>query len=449
MDTQRTSGPTGRNFGDTIRQGMRAASGRARGYTLTFLDPTRSKRANEYERIVNPYVVIGRNKDCDISYDESWATVSGRHAIIRIHGDDFILEHQGMNPTYVNGKEITGQWHLQSGDELRFSAEGPRLRFTNMDGGYVPVSNPLGTAWKTLGPFRYVLLMLVFSVVGIIGFIAYEKWCGDEIVPCIKVDVPKDLEKFNDYIYYIDVKKVEVRLPGGGGFQTFQVPDELNFKWSGTGFLTDDDKFITSRHVVQPWVYLSEFQGFPCQMEGGPLIYLNENQQRGGQVLVTFEAKSSSHSFTFTSDALRIDKSLDDLVCDGQFRVANPKDGSSDWAILDYSGKKSNVKIDRDLSENLVKGNLVYPIGYPLGLHISGGALNPIYSGASTISQAGLPNKMIYSGGGVIQPGVSGGPVFYNKGDECNPNWVVIGIVQGTTGINSGFGTFVPVKWVQ
>jgi len=65
-------------------------------------------------------VTIGRSVDCDIVLTER--QVSRRHAQIRRTDDQYILEDLGSkNGTYVNGREVTGPYVLQDGDEIQIA----------------------------------------------------------------------------------------------------------------------------------------------------------------------------------------------------------------------------------------------------------------------------------------------------------------------------------------
>jgi DNA-binding response OmpR family regulator len=65
-------------------------------------------------------VTIGRSVDCDIVLTER--QVSRHHAQIRRTNSQYILEDLGSkNGTYVNGREVTGPYVLQDGDEIQIA----------------------------------------------------------------------------------------------------------------------------------------------------------------------------------------------------------------------------------------------------------------------------------------------------------------------------------------
>lgn len=65
-------------------------------------------------------VIIGRSEDCDIVLVER--QVSRHHARIRRLDSQYVLEDLGSrNGTYVNGREVTGPYVLQDGDEIQIA----------------------------------------------------------------------------------------------------------------------------------------------------------------------------------------------------------------------------------------------------------------------------------------------------------------------------------------
>jgi pSer/pThr/pTyr-binding forkhead associated (FHA) protein len=72
-------------------------------------------------------LVVGRQAECDLQLTEGHA--SRRHAKVMLGSDGVWVEDLGSaNGTFVNGVQITGRVHLQSGDRLRFDVEEFDLR---------------------------------------------------------------------------------------------------------------------------------------------------------------------------------------------------------------------------------------------------------------------------------------------------------------------------------
>ena len=93
---------------------------------------TQSKYHNigEAQKIIIDQVELGRDSSCQVRFDESFETVSRKHAAIVRDGNNWELVHLSTsNPTLVNGQPIQGHYYLQSGDEIQLSAGGPRMGF--------------------------------------------------------------------------------------------------------------------------------------------------------------------------------------------------------------------------------------------------------------------------------------------------------------------------------
>ncbi|MGE3166636.1 MAG: FHA domain-containing protein [Planctomycetota bacterium] len=82
-------------------------------------------------------LVIGRDSDCDVRFEQTRdLEVSGHHAEIRT-GDDRTLTVADLgstNGTWLNGKEVTDERPLASGDIVELGPGGPRLRVTILRG---------------------------------------------------------------------------------------------------------------------------------------------------------------------------------------------------------------------------------------------------------------------------------------------------------------------------
>ncbi|MEL6143511.1 MAG: FHA domain-containing protein, partial [Bacteroidota bacterium] len=76
---------------------------------------------------------------------------------------------------------------------------------------------------------------------------------------------PEELRSLYPNIYLLEARNIRLTKDNG------EVV-ELESRWFGTGFLTDDGRFITARHVVEPWFYPTEEDGFEELMLANVLI---------------------------------------------------------------------------------------------------------------------------------------------------------------------------------
>jgi hypothetical protein len=86
--------------------------------------------AGESQKIIVDQIELGRDSACQVRFDESFETVSRRHAAIVKEGENWkIIPLSQTNPTFVNGTPIQGDTDLKTGDEIRLSSKGPLMGF--------------------------------------------------------------------------------------------------------------------------------------------------------------------------------------------------------------------------------------------------------------------------------------------------------------------------------
>ena len=78
-------------------------------------------RAGHREGFDKAYIALGRHPLSDLSFDaDKDLDVSSRHAAVLLAGDRYVLRDVGSrNGTFVNGRRITADHELASGDRLR------------------------------------------------------------------------------------------------------------------------------------------------------------------------------------------------------------------------------------------------------------------------------------------------------------------------------------------
>jgi pSer/pThr/pTyr-binding forkhead associated (FHA) protein len=87
-------------------------------------------QAGEKQEIMLDVIILGRDTDCHVRFDENFRTVSHHHASIVKEGDNWRLIHLSKkNTTFLNGKAVQDSWYLQSGDEIQLAVNGPKLIF--------------------------------------------------------------------------------------------------------------------------------------------------------------------------------------------------------------------------------------------------------------------------------------------------------------------------------
>lgn len=154
------------------------ASGR-KYYILEHKTESQYHHSGESQKIIVDQIELGRDSSCQVRFDESFETVSRRHAAIVKEGDGWkLIPLSQTNGTYVNGQPVQGEWHLTSGDEIRLSSRGPVMGFIVPQGKQSVVSS-IGLTERmslfrqqALRPYKRALIImgivLVLAVAGLI-----------------------------------------------------------------------------------------------------------------------------------------------------------------------------------------------------------------------------------------------------------------------------------------
>ena len=102
-----------------------------RYFILEHKDASKYHKAGESQKIIIDQVELGRDKNCQVRFDdETYPTVSRRHAAIVKEGDKWkLVQLSKTNSTFLNSRPIATEWYLENGDEIQLSVGGPRMGF--------------------------------------------------------------------------------------------------------------------------------------------------------------------------------------------------------------------------------------------------------------------------------------------------------------------------------
>jgi len=487
----------------SVGAGMKSLFG-AGGRTYYILEHKVSSEryhAGEHQEIIVDYIELGRDPRCQVRFGEEFKTVSRRHAAITREGNNWVLKHLSKtNPTLINGRPVAKQFFLQNGDEIQLSMEGPKLGFLIPAQNSV---NSIGLTRRlslfrqqALRPYKQAITaisMIFLLAIGVGGFFLWQqnkvieeqKKLINELLSNIRrfegdtdslrrvisesqatqnilknqiaqlqetvrngvgvntsgtgtggnqVPATVELDPLFPSVYFIKADKIVVSYQG-------RTEESTDYSWSGTGFLLDNKKFITARHVIEPWFFFTEDD------QTGMLLNMIANN--GGTVVAYFTAYSPDGSIlSFKSTDFNLDRSGD------QYYTANDNNGNEvllkiapdlddrDWASY-ITNKTGIIKADAQLSNNLNQQDKLHILGYPLGFGASNpNDISPIY-GSCIVSSDGLRNGLIYVTDRNFEHGNSGGPVFILKDGQ----YFAIGIVSAGAGGSTGF--IVPISAVR
>ncbi|MDE5625673.1 MAG: trypsin-like peptidase domain-containing protein, partial [Muribaculaceae bacterium] len=233
-------------------------------------------------------------------------------------------------------------------------------------------------------------------------------------------------------VYYVMALGFEVTTPYGQRYEikcgngSGQIPG-----WSGTGFLLSDGRFVTARHVVEPWYFLD---GGDTSRE---MLSLNILASNGGRVVARFGAVSSTgDQILFSSSDCQTDRSGDQLrrTRSGEIVAVAPT-GARDFATVS-TGRAGGLPFSPEASRTLSRGTKLTVLSFPLGLGANSyNDINPVY-GSATVAADGLQDGMILTTETTYEKGSSGGPVFIT---DSSGQLVVVGITSAIAGRSTGF----------
>ena len=169
-----------RTVAGSVGAGMGAifnSSGRTY-YILEHKTNSKYHSAGESQKIIIDQIEMGRDSSCQVRFDESFDTVSRKHAAIVRDGQNWQLIHLSTsNPTLVNGRPVEGSYYLQSGDEIQLSVGGPRMGFIVPQGKQALTSSIRLTErmnlfrQQALAPYRRAIWILAtVLLLTIVGF---------------------------------------------------------------------------------------------------------------------------------------------------------------------------------------------------------------------------------------------------------------------------------------
>ena len=506
----KTTQPYKRSLAGSIGAGMGSVFGGSgkKYYILEHKISSKYHKLGESQEIIVDQIEIGRDPKCQVRFDESFQTVSRRHAAIVKDGEQWkLVQLSDTNSTFLNGQKVQKDWYLQNGDEIQLSINGPKMGFIIPSGnkatvGSIGLSRRLSLfRQQALRPYKTAIAVLGILLILSIGGLSTWKVISDkqwndrfaraeldrieaeklhelaltelkEQNDSIKGDLlsekerndkmekdfnrrirnmqgqinnpPKSINKDNinntaienclPYIYFIIVEKIEVTLPSG---EVRVIEDMI---WRGTGFLLNDGRFITARHVSEGWYYV---------VDGGKInenmLPFNRVANNGGKVVAYFNAFSSSgDQFSFRSDQFICNRSTDESVIDEDgATVKIARLDNTDWAYMRVN-RSGGLLFDSNKSSNLERGTKLTVLGFPLGLGANSSSdINPIY-GSGVVADNGLNRGVILTTETSYEKGNSGGPVFYT---DPSGNLSVVGIVSGGGGRSTGY--VVPLSAVR
>ena len=464
-----------------------------RYYILEHKDASQYHKAGESQKIIIDQIELGRDGNCQVRFDESFATVSRRHAAIVREGDRWkLVQLSKTNSTFLNGRPVDTEWYLENGDEIQLSIGGPRLGFIVPAGKQSLVSSIKMTERldlfrkQALKPYKTAIASLFALLIILGGGAGYVIYNQDEDINDLKAKTEyqeamfkqareqwkKDSVAFAKDIAEAKAKaaaqKKETIRPASDDIASqldlvkssvYAVLTEVYIADSnekqiiatslGTGFLMSDGRFITARHCVEPWMF-----------DAGQMQQYYALANTTGYVKIyskIYAANKDGDVFSFDSSDFMIDRSYDSPVTvpfeldgksynlTGAVAFGTKASLGNDWAYI-KTNKQGTIVDGSAISDKLKSGLTVHLLGFPQGNGIADGndmkkMPEPIYNSMS-ISRDGLNDSrciMISQG---VDHGNSGGPAFVMDQGVLK----VIGIVSRGDNKSAFYNHLVPMS---
>lgn len=475
-----------------------------RYFILEHKDSSKYHKAGESQKIIIDQVELGRDSHCQVRFDESFPTVSRKHAAIVKDGDRWkIVPLSKINSTYLNGRRIENEWYLENGDEIQLSTGGPRMGFIVPAGKQSLVSSIKMTERldlfrkQALRPYKTAIvvmavMLLLISCGG--GYKIYDQHLINQRLVAqqdsikadndtLKVRIANTSEELARNVDVIsDLEKQIANLKGryprsninGGGGKTPPPPKETvdlkgmekDVYYIGLlGYQITDANGQTGVAEVGDSLFeekVSGMSGTGFLLSDGtfvtarhvtePWYYSSDNLSVKLNICATngikvdallYAVSPAGNEYILKSSDFKYDRSQDKIIpFTEDFKIREVSIGSSDHASASVGGGGS-LSYDSQLSKNLKAGDKLIILGYPLGLGKSGGSVAASYSSAE-VARDGLADAgYILTTTTGFEHGNSGGPVFAER-DGKN---IVIGIVSAGAGRSTGF--VVPISRVK
>ena len=500
----RETEPYKRSFSASVGSGLGSLFGGSgkQYFILEHKVGSKYHKMGESQEIIVDNIELGRDSSCVVRFDESFSTVSRRHAaIIKDSNNWKLVQLSATNPTLLNGRKVAEQWYLQNGDEIQLAVGGPKLGFIVPTGnkasvGSIGLSRRMSLFRKqALRPYKQAMTALSIAFLLIVGglsawifsqdkevkFLISEQRrleqlrsediaMRDSIMDVLQSSLDAgaalqvEIDRINSqprppapapapapvapgriqaseqaiaacepYVYFVSATKIVVTYPNGN------VEEEDLEGMSGSGFLLNDGRFVTARHVAEPWFY---------PVSGGEVIdafvTLNLIAHNGGSVVMHFRATSSSGDvINFTNQQItRNNRSDRTQILDDGRRIVSAGLNDTDWAHF-RTNKTRGLRHDAAMSGRLERGTHLVVLGFPLGITGDGRTVTPQLSSGITTAN-GLTEGIILTANTSYEQGNSGCPAFYL---DASGNLAVIGIISAGAGRSTGI--IVPISVIN
>lgn len=491
--------PYKRSLAGSVGAGMKSVFGGEgkRFYTLVHKVSSKYHKAGESQQIIVDQIELGRDPRCQVRFDESFTTVSRRHAAIVKDGNNWkLVQLSKVNTTFLNGHKVLNEWYLQNGDEIQLSTNGPKLGFIIPEGkkgtvGSIGLTARLNLFRKqALRPYKNAIWGMVAALLVTVGIGTWELVDlnselvnkGREIAILIDLnkgnaqiidslayeliennrkikDYEAKIEKMSSRISSADARAKEamekIQSIEGGQQSTFGLEQCMkdtyfcycfievdegsgNIVWSsgGTAFLLNNGRLVTAQHVINP------FMSYPSNDEEAMVnAIMSQEPELFMCYFVAVSPKGDKIRYKYPLAKPIFHTGDYALHTIGTYPYENmnlPIKMVTECDYRDYAwvktDKTGSLEFDFSFSMSMPLKTHLDILGFPQGVGAEDiNKVAPIYS-ESYVAKAGLDvDGCILLSNSETDHGNSGGPVFAMK----NGKYVVVGILSGANRLGS------------
>lgn len=432
MANNNSTTPLSNQFSRTLGAGVSSlvSPGSKSYYILEHCVSSKFHQMGEAQKIIVDNIEIGRDPRCQVRFDENFKTVSRRHAAIVRDGDNWkLVQISKTNSTLLNGRRISTEWYLQSGDEIQISVNGPKLRFIIPTGDKASMGSINFTQRfdlfrkQALKPYKWAMVgmagVLVVAVAAIVYLAVFTKGVADDVESQGRLlaeeiennsdnvertdSLCRELLNINQAVAHQQLEMQNVKqmaenaqrraaamsrnmAPTPEAFAEVSknvyylivgvyLDDEFQFAFSGTGFLLEDGRFVTAKHCVDMGYHHAGDFDDETMATLNSLHYFQPESLKykfiavsgaGDRITFEYTPQSSIWEWGYTNYETGTTSITDG---EGNEILIPVKYSDSVVGADDWAyfstGKSGGLKFDAEWSANLGAGTKLHILGFP------------------------------------------------------------------------------------
>lgn len=491
--------PYKRSLAGSVGAGMKSVFGGEgkRFYTLVHKVSSKYHKAGESQQIIVDQIELGRDPRCQVRFDESFTTVSRRHAAIVKDRDNWkLVQLSKVNTTFLNGHKVLNEWYLQNGDEIQLSTNGPKLGFIIPEGkkgtvGSIGLTARLNLFRKqALRPYKNAIWGMAAALLIIVGagtwlfrdlndelvkkgqeiaLLMSQNVCNSQVIDSLASELIANNIKLRDYEEKMGKMAKQVSSANAKvkeameKIQTLETGQTVasgleqcikdtyfcccfieagegsdNVVWSsgGTAFLLKNGRLVTAQHVINP------FMSYPSNDEKAMVNAIMSQEPELFMcyfVAVSPKGDKLRYKYPLTKPIFHTgDYALQTIGTYPYENMNLPIKMVTECDHRDYAwiktDKTGSLDYDAAFSRNMPLKTHLDILGFPQGVGAEDiNKVAPVYS-ESYVAKAGLDvDGCILLSNSETDHGNSGGPVLAMKDGK----YVVVGILSGANRLGS------------